>query len=263
MRFRKALATVLPLIATSIMLTGIDVIPDGRMNWAFFPMLGMSIPMVIVLGRALLGVDAEPGRERERRRDGAAPTMTFDAAPKAAANPELERVRAYKRDIDAMAAKATNPVQRDNLKELARQVGDWCGEAERLAQRIGDFKANATVQADLQSVPVAIRKLLAQIQTEPDARVKASLERTLATRSAQWESLQKLQSTMRHAETQFESTCASLGMLYTQALAGQGTNTIADYAHLSKEVNEEAQALRDQLNALEEVKLGRADNLSR
>jgi hypothetical protein len=53
---------------------------------------------------------------------------------------------------------------------------------------------------------------------------------------------------------QLESTIAAIGTIYSQALAIQSTDQIADYGHLSKEVDEQAKALRDQLEALEEVK---------
>ncbi|NJM40426.1 MAG: hypothetical protein HC853_06505 [Anaerolineae bacterium] len=68
--------------------------------------------------------------------------------------------------------------------------------------------------------------------------------------------LEKLQSSMRQAEVQLESTVASLGTIYSQVLTAQSTNQVADYGHLAADVNEQVHQLQDQIEALEEVKLG-------
>jgi hypothetical protein len=81
----------------------------------------------------------------------------------------------------------------------------------------------------------------------------------LIARQSQLQSLEKLQSTARNAEVQLESTVASLGAIYSQALANQGTSQVADYRHLASEVDERVRGLRDELEAIEDVRL---DNLS-
>ncbi len=62
---------------------------------------------------------------------------------------------------------------------------------------------------------------------------------------------------MRQAEVQLESRVAALGTIYSQTLATQSTTRVADYSQLSAELDEQSKLLRDQLEALEEVKLGR------
>jgi uncharacterized protein YoxC len=54
-----------------------------------------------------------------------------------------------------------------------------------------------------------------------------------------------------------ESTLASMGTIYSQLLTSQSADHVADYSRLSEDVNEEVRTLQDQLEALEEVKLGR------
>jgi hypothetical protein len=99
-----------------------------------------------------------------------------------------------------------------------------------------------------------VRTLTRQLSNEQDAAVRSQIEKTLAARAGQLKSLQTLQSRIRQSEVQLESTIAAIGTIYSQALAIQSTDQIADYGHLSKEVDEQAKALRDQLEALEEVK---------
>jgi hypothetical protein len=128
---------------------------------------------------------------------------------------------------------------------------------EEMSQRIDSFKSNQVIQHDLATVPESIKKLTTQLNEETDPRVKESIERTLAARADQMASLQKLQSLMRQAEVQLENSIAALGTIYSQALATQSTSRVADYSHLSTELEEQSKMLRDQLEAMEEVKLDR------
>lgn len=70
--------------------------------------------------------------------------------------------------------------------------------------------------------------------------------------------LEHLQNMMKRAEIKIESTLSALGTIYSQILAGQSTDHVADYGRLSAEVDEEVRTLQDHLEALEEVKLGNA-----
>jgi hypothetical protein len=92
------------------------------------------------------------------------------------------------------------------------------------------------------------------IETNPD--IRNQLERTLINRKNQLASLQLLQSTIKKAEIQIESTLSLLGTIYSQILIGQSTNHVADYGRLSVDVDEAVNRLQDQLEALWEVKGG-------
>ena len=144
------------------------------------------------------------------------------------------------------------------MAELANQFAGWTKQVETMAERVTVLRRNPLVKQDLRAVPDAIKKLEAQLARETDARIRGQIERTLSARRSQLEALQKLENTTRHAETHLELTIASLGTIYSQTLAGQSTNQIADYSHLASEVDEQVRDLRDQLDALEEVRLGTA-----
>jgi hypothetical protein len=110
----------------------------------------------------------------------------------------------------------------------------------------------------LEAVPKAITDLESRLAQETDPAIRSQLERTLANRRKQLAALERLQNTMKRAEIQIESTLSSLGTIYSQLLTGQSTDHVADYSRLSAEVEEEVHTLQDHLEALEEVKLGRA-----
>jgi len=168
----------------------------------------------------------------------------------------LERAKTYRRQIKGFIGATTDARARERLQDLAKQVGAWTEAIEALAQRIDRFERDTVIQQDLESVPQSIAKLEAQLAEETDESTRAELERTLANRQKQRSALEHLQSTMRRAEIKIESTLSSLGTIYSQLLTSQSTDHVADYSRLSADVDEEVRTLQDQLEALEEVKLG-------
>ena len=126
---------------------------------------------------------------------------------------------------------------------------------EALAERISSFRRDDIIRRDLQSVPRAIKELEARLSAETDAAIHKQLERTLTNRQKQLESLEALQSTVKRAEIQIESTLSQLGTIYSQLLTSQSTHDVADYSRLSVNLDEEVRLLHDHLEALREVKL--------
>jgi hypothetical protein len=251
-----------PLFAVMFFLGFLNILTTN-FPWALFPIAAMMIPVFISFTHIFLS-DDEPApafNRRETQQSGASAEMLKVSSAEVASY--LAQARSYKREIDAMANAATEPNKKARLRDLANQVNEWMKSVEAMAKQIDDFKRNKVIQSDLKRVPESVKALTRQLVNEQDPRVKAQLERTLAARSDQLAALEKLQNTMRQAEIQLESTIATLGTIYSQALATQSTNQVADYSHLSAEVDEQAQLLKDQLEALEEVKLDRtASNLS-
>lgn len=170
----------------------------------------------------------------------------------------LDKALAYQAQIESLIKATTTPNARARLQELAAQVHEWVEAIEDLVRRIDGFQQNNLIRQDLETVPQAIAKLEAQLGQENDPEVRRQLERTLANRRNQLTSLERLQNTMKRAEIQIESTLSALGTIYSQLLTGESTDHVADYSRLLAEVDEEVRLLQDRLEALEEVKLGRA-----
>lgn len=168
----------------------------------------------------------------------------------------LNKAKLYQEQIQTLIKSTSNQHSRARLKDLSVQVDDWTQAIAELACRVDRLQQNPIIRQDIASVPEAIKKLEAQIATESDATTKTELERTLSNRKNQLASLQYLQNSIRRAEIKIESTLSALGTIYSQILTGQSTDHVADYGRLSVEAEEEVRTLQDQLEALEEVKLG-------
>jgi hypothetical protein len=169
----------------------------------------------------------------------------------------LDKAQAYKEQIHNIIQATPDEEVNHRLRDLATQVDEWAQAIEDLAVRVDKFQQNTLIHHDLESVPEYIEDLESRLQDETNPGTRVELERTLNNRRSQLASLQQLENTMKRAEIQIESTLSALGTIYSQILTGQSTNHVADYSRLSEDVDEEVQSLQDQLEALEEIKLGR------
>jgi hypothetical protein len=258
--------------------------------WFLFPALGWGIGLALHFWGILLGkeqTEAEHQAERQARReerrerhlqqdevqsdaDDTPRRRKKERPPRQAEYPlinkgqtnstvqtHLDKALAYQAQINSLIEATSHPNTRARLQELAGEVNEWVEAIEDLVRRINDFQGNSLIRQDLEAVPQAIASLEEQIPKETDPGIQAQLERTLSNRRNQMAALERLQTTMKRAEIQIESTLSALGTIYSQLLTGESTDHVADYSRLSAEVDEEVRLLQDRLEALEEVKLGR------
>jgi len=162
-----------------------------------------------------------------------------------------EQAWAYKKQIDQTIKGGSAAHQ----QRLQKEVDSWIEAIEDLIERVSGLRQDSLIQRDMQRVPQAIEELEDRLATESQADFREQLERTLDNRQKQWAALEDLQNSIRRAEIQIESTVSMLGTIYSQLLTSQSTSDVADYSHLSAEVDEEVHRLQDHLEALREVKL--------
>ena len=167
----------------------------------------------------------------------------------------LDKARNYKEEINDLIKSTSNQKVHARLQNLVTQVSEWVKAIEDMAKRVDSLQQDTLIHQDLESIPQSIENLEAQLAGESDEATRIELERTLVTLKSQLDTLERLQSTINRAEIRIESILAALGTIYSQVLIDQSTNHIADYSHLSAEVEEEVRKLQDHLEALEEVKL--------
>jgi hypothetical protein len=260
------------------MLAMINLITSPDSWWFYWPAMGWGIGLAFHLLGVVLGEDK--GEKQRKQPAGVAPLEedslkpsysvkhdeeTLPSAKRSSNTGELasrtlqayvERALAYQNQIDGIIKASADNNTSDRLQELGAEVSEWIKAITNLARRVDGFQQNALVRQDLETVPQAIADLEGRLADESDPNLRAQLERTLANRQNQLASLEQLHSTMKRAEIQIESTVSSLGTIYSQLLTGQSTDQVADHSRLLADVDEEVNRLRDQLEALEEVKFG-------
>lgn len=262
-KLRKFLRQNSPLLAVMGFLSVLSIVTSPNFFWAIFPIAGMGIPVFISFAQIFFSEDDDAQRGKAR---GFNAQTVANAEASASAAPialdrslaaQLEQVKTYRKAVDELTRNASGG-RKESLTRLTAQFAEWQKSVEQTAQRISVYRSNPVVQQDLRAVPESIKKLESELAIEKNENVRAQLQRTLAARKSQLASLEKLQSAVREAEIQLESTVSSLGTIYSQALAGQSATAIADYAQLSADVDEQVRVLDDQLQSIEEVRLGRA-----
>ena len=167
----------------------------------------------------------------------------------------LDKARTYKQQINNLIKSTSHQKVHARLQDLVTQVSQWVKDIEAITKRVDNLQHNTLMHQDLASIPQSIENLEAELANESDEATRLELERTLVSRKNQLAALEQLQSSINRAEIKIESILSALGTIYSQMLIAQSTNHVADYSHLSAEVEEEVRLLQDHLEALEEVKL--------
>jgi predicted nucleic acid-binding Zn-ribbon protein len=168
----------------------------------------------------------------------------------------VDKALSYKAQIDSAIKTTANKTEQPRLEQLRSQINTWTKSIGDLAERLNSLRQDDVIRRDMREVPQAIADLETRLANESDTVVRSQLERTLDNRRKQLDSLEQLQTMMKRAEIQIESTLSQLGTIYSQLLTGQSTSHVADYSRLSADVDEEVRLLQDHLEALKEVKLG-------
>jgi hypothetical protein len=166
----------------------------------------------------------------------------------------VEQTLAYKAQIDRLIKTTAGTPNHAHLEQLAVQL-DTCTKAiKEMVQRLAGLRQDNLICHDLAAVPEAIAGLEVRLANETNSVLASQLKHVLAERRKQLALLEHLQTTISQTELQLEHTLSVLGSIYSQILIGRATNEMADYGHLSADIDEEMNRLADQLEALSEVK---------
>ncbi|MDM8519557.1 hypothetical protein QUF64_05870 [Anaerolineales bacterium HSG6] len=168
---------------------------------------------------------------------------------------QLQQARGYQQQLEAMLKDGAS-TQSSHLETLPDQISHWTESIKLLAEQITRLKDDDLIRQDLKQVPKAITDLEKRIKKESDPVIKQQLQRTLDNRHTQQQALQALQSNIKRAEIQIESTISQMGTLYSQILTGQSSNQVADYSRLAADVDEEVTRLQEHLETLQDVRFG-------
>ena len=246
------------------MLAVINFITDSSYWWFLWPALGWGVGLAFDLQRILFAAADENSKEVEAIRETPPAKVSRESRPAATTTltsqplqAHVVKARAYQAQIDQLLKSTTGADARARLETLANHVTEWTQAIDALARRVDNFQHDKLIRQDMETVPKSIAALKRRLSAEADPATQSELQRTLSSRQQQLGSLEQLQNSMARAELKIESTMSTLGTLYSQILTGQSTSHVADYSRLAAEADEEARALQDYLEALEEVKMGR------
>lgn len=159
--------------------------------------------------------------------------------------------------IDETINKAPSGVLRERLAQTAHEVTHWLQAVYNLAERVDKFNLNQVIKQDLNTVPQAIQEYEKRLKREDSPEVRRQLERTIADKKRQLQTLQNLEDNMERASYQLESTISSLGTIYSQLLlVGSKDEEGSRINRLQEEISEQVHQLEDLTEAMDEVYRG-------
>jgi hypothetical protein len=178
------------------------------------------------------------------------PTVIVDPGLRVKTNKALE----YWSLIDEAILKTPKGVLRDRLVRTTGEVTHWLQAVYNLAERVDKFRLNKVIDQDLRSVPVAIKNYQQKLAAEDSPEVRHQLERTIADRQRQLQTLQSLQDNIEKADYQLDSTLSSLGTIYSQLLLVDTKEEQGGrISRLQEEISEQVNQLEDLTTAMDEV----------
>lgn len=156
--------------------------------------------------------------------------------------------------IQNTVTKSSETSMRDRFERTTSEVTQWLQAVYDLAARVDKFQLNQIVKQDLQRVPADIHNLEQKLAREQSAEVKQQLQRTIADKQRQLQTLQSLEDSMEKAGYQLDSTISALGTIYSQLLlVGSKDEEGNRVNRLQDEISEQVQRLEDLREAMDEV----------
>lgn len=156
--------------------------------------------------------------------------------------------------IQNTVTKSGEASMRDRFERTTREVTHWLQAVYDLAARVDKFQLNQVIKQDMQRVPADIRNLEQKLARERSPEVKRQLERTIADKQRQLQTLQSLEDSMEKAGYQLDSTISALGTIYSQLLlVGSKDEEGSRVNRLEDEISEQVQRLEDLREAMDEV----------
>lgn len=166
---------------------------------------------------------------------------------------------AYRERIDKAVPRFSDSAMQGRMQDVANQVEEWVRNIYTLARRLDVYHNDSIIKNDMKAVPESIRKLQMRLNGEDNDAVRRELDDTIRRRQAQYDSLQRLETTMDRAELQLENTLTALGTVYSQMLLVDARDVDSSKAQrLRDSIVDQVNSLHDVLVSMDEVYAGDA-----
>ena len=146
------------------------------------------------------------------------------------------------------------PVLDDHLSDMARGLEDWIGQIYHLAQGLDVYRHDPVIARDMETVPEELEKYEKRLAEEEGSSVRGELEKTVAIKRSQRDTLKNLRDTMAKAQLQLENTLSTMSTVYTQVvLLGAKDVDSSRAQRLQQDMTEQIRTLEDIGATMDEV----------
>jgi hypothetical protein len=165
---------------------------------------------------------------------------------------KLSKALEYRDSIVKEIEREEEPVLDDYLSNVAHGLEDWIAQVYRLAQGLDVYRHDPVIARDMETVPEELERFEKLLAREKEASVREELEKTIAIKQSQWDTLKNLRETM--AKAQLENTLAAMSTVYTQVvLLGAKDVDSSRAQRLQQDMTEQISALADVGATMDEV----------
>jgi hypothetical protein len=167
---------------------------------------------------------------------------------------KLSKALEYRDLIVKEIERTEQPVLDDHLVEMARGLDDWIAQVYRLSQGLDAYGHDAIIARDMQTVPRELAEFNTRLTREKGDAVRIELEKTIAIKQSQWDTLKNLRDTMTKAQLQLENTLSTMSTVYTQiVLLGAKDVNSGRAQRLQADMAEQIRALKDIGATMDEI----------
>jgi hypothetical protein len=167
---------------------------------------------------------------------------------------KLSKALEYRDLIVKEIEREKEPVLDDYLSDMARGLEDWIAQIYHLAQGLDVYEHDPVIDRDMETVPKELKKYEKRLAEEEESSVRGDLEKTVAIKRSQWDTLKKLGDTMAKAQLQLENTLSAMSTVYTQVvLLGAKDVNSSRAQRLQQDMTEQISALSDIGATMDEV----------
>jgi hypothetical protein len=159
---------------------------------------------------------------------------------------KLSEALEYRGSIVKEIEREEDPVLDDYLSDMARGLEDWIAQVYHLAQGLDVYQRDPVIARDMKAVPEELEKYEKLLTEEKEGSVREELEKTVAIKLSQWDTLKNLRDTMAKAQLQLENTLSAMSTVYTQVvLLGAKDVDSSRAQRLQQDMTEQISALED------------------
>ena len=167
---------------------------------------------------------------------------------------KLSKALEYRDLIVKEIERTDQPVLDDHLIDMARGLDDWIAQVYRLSQGLDAYGHDAIIARDMQTVPRELAEFNTRLTREKGDAVRTELEKTIAIKQSQWDTLKNLRDTMTKAQLQLENTLSTMSTVYTQiVLLGAKDVNSGRAQRLQADMAEQIRALKDIGATMDEI----------
>jgi len=167
---------------------------------------------------------------------------------------KLSEALEYRDSIVKEIEREEEPVLDDYLSNVAHGLEDWIAQVYRLAQGLDVYQHDAVIARDMETMPEELEKFEKLLDREKEGSVREELEKTVAIKRSQRDTLDNLRDTMTKAQLQLENTLAAMSTVYTQVVLLGAKDVHSSRAQrLQEDMTEQISALEDISTTMDEV----------